>query len=100
MAEFIPPIQRMIEEFRKLPGVGVKTAARYAFSVLNLTDEEAVRFADAIMGLSRDVHKCPVCFGLSEDPEKVELFSHFLDCEAHTDVWRELFKTWNHTNEI
>lgn len=26
-------------------------------------------------------------------------FSHYLDCEAHTDVWRELFKTWNHTNE-
>lgn len=29
-----------------------------------------------------------------------ELFAHFLDCEAHTDVWRELFKTWNHTNEL
>ena len=26
-------------------------------------------------------------------------FAHYLDCEAHTDVWRELFKTWNHTNE-
>jgi poly-gamma-glutamate synthesis protein (capsule biosynthesis protein) len=31
--------------------------------------------------------------------EKTELFSHFLDCEAHTDVWRELFPTWNKTNE-
>jgi poly-gamma-glutamate synthesis protein (capsule biosynthesis protein) len=38
--------------------------------------------------------------GLSEDPNKEELFAHFLDCEAHTDVWRELFKTWNHTNEL
>ena len=28
-----------------------------------------------------------------------EIFGHFLDCEAHTDVWREIFKTWNHTNE-
>ncbi len=27
------------------------------------------------------------------------MFNHYLDCEAHTDVWRELFKTWNHTNE-
>ena len=27
-------------------------------------------------------------------------FGHYLDCEAHTDVWRELFKTWNHTNEL
>ena len=31
--------------------------------------------------------------------ETTELFSHFLDCEAHTDVWRELFPTWNTTNE-
>lgn len=31
--------------------------------------------------------------------ETTELFSHFLDCEAHTDVWRELFPTWNLTNE-
>ena len=28
-----------------------------------------------------------------------ELFAHFLDCEAHTDVWRELYKTWHHTND-
>ncbi len=31
--------------------------------------------------------------------ETTELFSHFLDCEAHTDVWREIFPTWNRTNE-
>ena len=35
----------------------------------------------------------------TEENDNIELFSHFLDCEAHTDVWRELFKTWNHTNE-
>lgn len=35
----------------------------------------------------------------SEENTHRELFAHFLDCEAHTDVWRELFKTWNHTNE-
>jgi hypothetical protein len=31
--------------------------------------------------------------------EYPELFAHYLDCEAHTDVWRELFPTWNLTNE-
>jgi hypothetical protein len=30
----------------------------------------------------------------------MQLFCHYLDCEAHTDVWRELFYTWNHTNEL
>ena len=69
MAEYIAPIQRLIEEFRRLPGVGGKTAARYAFAALNFTDDEAARFADAILALKRDVHKCPICFGLSSDPE-------------------------------
>ena len=69
MAEYIPPIQRMIEEFRRLPGVGAKTAARYAFATLNLSEEDATRFAEAILGLKRDVHKCPVCFGLSASPD-------------------------------
>ena len=40
--------------------------------------------------------------GFSEDstPEEYQFFAHYLDCEAHTDVWREIFKTWNHTNEV
>ena len=69
MAEYIAPIQRLIEEFRRLPGVGAKTAARYAFAVLNLSDDEVSRFGEALVGIKRDVHKCPICFGLSEDPE-------------------------------
>lgn len=69
MAEYILPIQRLIEEFRKLPGVGAKTAARYAFAVLDFTDEDAARFADAINGAKRDVHKCPICYGLSESAD-------------------------------
>ena len=73
MAEYIAPIQRLIEEFRRLPGVGSKTAARYAFAVLNLTEEEAGGFADAINGIKRDVHRCPVCFGLSASPEECEI---------------------------
>ena len=73
MADYIAPIQRLIEEFRRLPGVGSKTAARYAFATLNLTEEEAASFADAINGVKRDVHKCPVCFGLSASPEECEI---------------------------
>ena len=73
MAEYIPPIQRLIEEFRRLPGVGAKTAARYAFATLNFTEEEAARFSDAILGLKRDVHKCPICFGLSTSPESCDI---------------------------
>jgi recombination protein RecR len=73
MAEYVAPIQRLIEEYRRLPGVGAKTAARYAFATLELSDEEAERFADAILSIKRDVHKCPVCFGLSVSPDSCDI---------------------------
>ena len=73
MAEYISPIQRLIEEFRKLPGVGAKTAARYAFATLEFSDEDAVKFADAIVSLKRDVYKCPICFSLCASPDKCDI---------------------------
>ena len=73
MAEYIAPIQRLIEEFRRLPGVGAKTAARYAFAALNFTDDEAARFAEAMLSLKRDVHKCPICFSLSSSADACEV---------------------------
>ena len=75
MAEYIAPIQRLIEEFRKIPGVGAKTAARYAFATLALSNEEAERFADAIVSVKRDVHKCPICFGLSANEDSCDICS-------------------------
>lgn len=73
MAEYIAPIERLIGEFRKIPGVGARTAARYAFATLNLSDEDVARFADAIIGVKRDVHKCPICFGLAEAADGCEI---------------------------
>ena len=73
MAGFIQPIERLIEEFRKIPGVGAKTATRYAFATLNFTEDEAARFADAIIGVKRDVYTCPVCYGISSSPEGCDI---------------------------
>lgn len=75
MNEYIAPIQRLIEEFRKLPGVGAKTAARYAFSILGFTDDDVARFADAIKSVKRDVYRCPICFGLSDNPVSCSICS-------------------------
>ena len=75
MTEFIAPIQRLIEEFKRLPGVGTKTAARFAFSVLSFTEDEAAHFADAITGVKRDVFVCPTCFGLSDKNDKCDICS-------------------------
>ena len=49
----------------------------------------------------RDVYTRPLRNMYKEDSteRQNQIFAHYLDCEAHSDVWRELFKTWNHTNE-
>ena len=48
MDVFIEPIGRLINEFTKLPGVGKKTAQRYAYKIINMSAEEAAGFAAAI----------------------------------------------------
>lgn len=73
MAGYIAPIERLIEEFRRIPGVGAKTAARYAFATLNFSEAEVARFADAILGAKRDVCTCPTCYGLSASPEGCDI---------------------------
>lgn len=69
MAEYIAPIRRLIEEIRRLPGVGPKTAARYAFAMLEFEEDELARFADAILAIKDSVFKCPICHSLSESGE-------------------------------
>ena len=57
---FIEPIGRLINEFSKLPGVGKKTAQRYAYKVINMSEADARAFADAIFGESEICGKTPV----------------------------------------
>ena len=66
--EYILPVQRLIEKFASLRGVGRKTAARYAFSVLDMTEEEAIEFANAIIAAKKEVMPCSVCGHLSDKP--------------------------------
>lgn len=57
----------LIYEFQKLPGVGAKTAERYAFTVLDWSDEEISGFSDTLMNLKKKVKKCIRCGNLTED---------------------------------
>ena len=66
MELFAPPVERLIEEFAKLPGIGQKTAQRLAFHVLSLPQEEAERFANAVLEAKKSVHTCPVCQNLTD----------------------------------
>ena len=67
MEVFIEPIGRLINEFSKLPGVGKKTAQRYAYRVINMTEGEARAFAEAIVGAKQKVRFCKVCGNFTED---------------------------------
>ncbi|MBP3437661.1 MAG: recombination protein RecR [Clostridia bacterium] len=65
MADYVLPLGRLIDSFRKLPGIGSKTATRLAFAVLNLSEEDAANFASAILESKNDIHTCPVCCNLT-----------------------------------
>ena len=66
MKVFIEPIARLINEFTKLPGVGAKTAQRYAYKVINMGEEEARSFAEAIVNAKKQVKYCKICGNYSE----------------------------------
>ena len=64
--EYIAPLQELIDKFASIRGVGRKTAVRYAFSVLGMSDEAAAGFANAIISAKRDICHCKICGNLSE----------------------------------
>ena len=68
MSAFAPPVQRLITELSKLPGVGGRTAQRLAFYVLRASDEEAIALADAIREVKQRIGLCEVCFNLADGP--------------------------------
>jgi recombination protein RecR len=65
---YAPPVQRLITELSKLPGVGGRTAQRLAFHLLRSSDEDAFALADAIREVKEKIGLCERCFNLSEGP--------------------------------
>ena len=59
-------MERLTEQFARLPGIGGKTAQRLAFYMLSLPQEEAEAFAKAILDAKRTVRLCPVCQNLTD----------------------------------
>ena len=66
MQYFPPALEALVEQFARLPGVGTKSAQRLAFHVLSLSEEDAARFAQAILSAKQAIHCCPVCQNLTE----------------------------------
>jgi recombination protein RecR len=63
------PVSRLVEQFKKLPGIGTKSAQRLAFFVLKMEQAEAVQFAETILEVKRSIRRCSVCNNLTDvDP--------------------------------
>ena len=67
MQVYIEPIGRLINEFSKLPGVGKKSAQRYAYKIISMTESDAKEFAAAILDVKRRVRYCKVCGNFTEE---------------------------------
>jgi recombination protein RecR len=65
---YAPPVQRLITELSKLPGVGGRTAQRLAFHLLRTSDEEALALARAISEVKELIGLCEKCFNLADGP--------------------------------
>lgn len=68
-SRFAEPMARLIEELRKLPGVGAKSAQRYAFHILRASAADATALADAVRALKHELRLCSVCNNITDvDP--------------------------------
>ncbi len=65
---YAPPIQRLITELGRLPGIGNRTAQRLAFYILRASPQDATALADAIREVKERIGECEVCFNLAEGP--------------------------------
>jgi len=65
---YAAPVDRLITELSKLPGIGQRTAQRLAFHVLRASEQDALGLADAIREVKERIGLCEVCFNLSEGP--------------------------------
>jgi recombination protein RecR len=68
VSTYAPPLQRLINELSKLPGVGGRTAQRLAFHLLRASEEDAVALAEAIREVKQKIGLCEICFNLAEGP--------------------------------
>lgn len=65
--KYIEPLARLIAQLSKLPSVGEKTAARYAYAILNSPEEEVNELVDAIREVKQNVHFCKICGNYTEN---------------------------------
>jgi recombination protein RecR len=64
---YAPPVQRLVTELSKLPGIGNRTAQRLAFHILRSSAEDATALAEAIVDVKEKIGLCEICFNLTDE---------------------------------
>ena len=67
MSSYAPPVQRLVTELSKLPGIGSRTAQRLAFHILRASSEDATGLSEAIREVKEKISFCEVCFNLTDE---------------------------------
>lgn len=62
----VPPLEKMVEEFEKMPGIGHKSAQRLAYYILGLSEKDCQRFTQAVTDAHDKIHYCAVCCNLTD----------------------------------
>lgn len=63
----VKSLEKLIDEFNRLPGIGRKSATRIAFHILEMTNQEVIRFANSLIEAKQGIKRCKICGDLSED---------------------------------
>lgn len=63
---YFQPLSRLVAQFSKLPGVGAKTAQRYAYKIINMSEDEVQDFAKALVETKKSIHYCSICGNYTE----------------------------------
>ncbi len=66
MSGFTPSLDRLIEQFARLPSVGRKSAQRLAFHILEMSDSDAEKFTQTILNARKSIHRCEICCNLTD----------------------------------
>ena len=65
--QYPEPIEKLIESYMKLPGIGSKNATRLAFFTIDMDEDDVTSFAKALISAKRDLHYCSICGNITED---------------------------------
>lgn len=69
MREHVPPLERLVDEFAKMPGIGRKSAQRLAYYILGISESEAKKLIDSIVDAKNKIHYCSICQSFTDsDP--------------------------------